>query len=341
MTTIYLIRHGEAEGNRCRRCHGQYDSIITDNGYRQIAALARRMEGVPIDAAYSSDLTRTQTTALAVTRTHNLTLRLEPRLREVGVGVWEDRTWTWLGKFDTERLVAFNSDAQRWQVAGGETMAQVTDRMLAALRDIIAANPDKRVAIVSHGMALRALVGTLNGLTLPEIDKTGHAENTAVTKLEADERGVRVVWANDASHLSEEMTTLHKQLWTKRKGGLEPGIWFAPDDAEGRFAVMSEDARAGTVAVELSGGVGEITELRLDEALRRRNLGIRLVGQATSYARANGCDTLRAEPAKGDELAWKRLREYGFVEQDGALVKYIGYDEAYRVRRFEEAFENG
>jgi len=101
--------------------------------------------------------------------------------------------------------------------------------------------------------------------------------------------------------------------------------------------VMSEDARAGTVAVELSGGVGEITELRLDEALRRRNLGVRLVGQAVSHARANGCDTLRAEPPKGDELAWKRLREYGFAEQDGALVKYIGYDEAYRVRRFEEA----
>ena len=338
MTTIYLIRHGEAEGNRYRRCHGQYDSTITDNGYRQIAALARRMEDVPIDAAYASDLTRTQTTALAVTRTHDLPLRLEPRLREVGVGVWEDKTWAWLARFDTERLVAFNSDAQRWQVDGGETMPQVQARMLAALRDIVAANPDRRVAVVSHGMALRALVGALNGLTLPEIDKTGHAENTAVTKLEADERGIRVVWANDASHLSEELTTLHKQLWTKRRGGLEPGIWFAPDAAAGRFAVMNEDARVGTVAVEPSGGVAAITELWLDEPLRRRNLGVRLVGQAVSHARASGCDTLRAEPPKGDALAQKRLREYGFTEQDGAWVKYIGYDEAYRVRRFEEEY---
>ena len=340
MTTLYLIRHGEAEGNRYRRCHGQYDSTITDNGYRQIAALARRMEGVPIDAAYSSDLTRTQTTALAVTRTHGLTLRLEPRLREVGVGVWEDKTWTWLGKFDTERLVAFNSDAQRWSVEGGETMAAVRDRMLAALRDIVAAHPNQSVAVVSHGMALRTLVGTLNGLTMPEIDKTGHAENTAVTKLEADGRGIRVVWQNDASHLTEEMTTLHKQLWTKSKGGLEPGIWFAPDDAAGRFAVLCEDARVGTVAVgAMEGGVAEIAELRLDEEMRRRNLGVRLVGQAVSYARAHGCDTLRAEPPKGDALAARRLSEYGFTPDGGAWVKYIGYDEAYRVRRFDEELD--
>ena len=336
MTTLYLIRHGEAEGNRYRRCHGQYDSTITDNGYRQIAALAKRMEGVPIDAVYASDLTRTQTTALAVTRTHKLALRLEPRLREVSVGAWEDKTWTWLGKFDTERLVAFNTDAQRWAVEGGETMARVRDRMLAALYDIIAAHPNGNVAVVSHGMALRALVGTLNGLTLPEIDKTGHAENTAVTKLEADGRGIRVVYANDASHLPDGLTTLHKQLWTKSKGGLEPGLWFAPD-AEGRFAVMCEDARVGTVALgAVKGGVAEITELRLDEPLRRRGFGVHLVGQAVSCARAHGCDTLRAE-ARG-ALARRRLAEYGFTQTGGAFEKYIGYDEAYRLRRFEEAY---
>ena len=33
MTTIYLIRHAEAEGNLYRRIHGWYDSLITENGY--------------------------------------------------------------------------------------------------------------------------------------------------------------------------------------------------------------------------------------------------------------------------------------------------------------------
>ena len=42
MTTIYLVRHAEAEGNAYRRIHGQYDSLITPNGLRQIEALAKR-----------------------------------------------------------------------------------------------------------------------------------------------------------------------------------------------------------------------------------------------------------------------------------------------------------
>ena len=42
MTTIYIIRHAEAEGNRYRRIHGQYNSVVTARGWKQIAALAKR-----------------------------------------------------------------------------------------------------------------------------------------------------------------------------------------------------------------------------------------------------------------------------------------------------------
>ena len=57
MTTLYLIRHAEAEGNLYRRIHGQFDTNVTPNGRRQIAALARRFASIDIDACYSSDLT--------------------------------------------------------------------------------------------------------------------------------------------------------------------------------------------------------------------------------------------------------------------------------------------
>ena len=345
MTTVYLIRHAEAEGNLYRRCHGHYDSTITDNGYRQIAALAKRFADVPIDAAYSSDLTRTQTTALAITRTHNLPLRLDARLREVGVGAWEDKTWTWLTKFDRAQMLNFNTDAGVWRAEGAETMAQVRQRMMAALRDIIAAHPNQSVALFSHGMALRLLIGTLNGLSIAEIDKTGHGENTSVTKLEADDAGIRVVYATDASHLPEALTTLHKQLWTKTKGGLEPGIWFAPNsEAPGRFLAMQDDEIVGAVAVGApeNDGTATIEEFWLDEIAQHRNLGIRLVGQAISYARSLGCDTLLLALRRSDTHAIERAMRYGFTAVRGlpcsvVLEKYFGKEEAYRIARFDEA----
>ena len=75
MTTLYLIRHAEAEGNLYRRIHGQFDTNVTPNGRRQIAALARRFAAVPVDAVYASDLTRTQTTAQAIAAPQGLPLR--------------------------------------------------------------------------------------------------------------------------------------------------------------------------------------------------------------------------------------------------------------------------
>ena len=47
MTTIYLIRHAEAEGNYYRRIQGHWDGHITGLGMRQITALAERMKDIP------------------------------------------------------------------------------------------------------------------------------------------------------------------------------------------------------------------------------------------------------------------------------------------------------
>ena len=51
MTTIYLVRHAEAEGNLYRIAHGHYNSCITDDrGCRQIRALAERFrDEIPLN----------------------------------------------------------------------------------------------------------------------------------------------------------------------------------------------------------------------------------------------------------------------------------------------------
>ena len=66
MTTIYLIRHAEAEGNLYRIAQGQYESSLTDRGWRQVRALERRFADIRIDAVYASDLYRTRATATAI-----------------------------------------------------------------------------------------------------------------------------------------------------------------------------------------------------------------------------------------------------------------------------------
>ena len=93
MTTIYLIRHGQAEGNLYRRCHSWHNGLLTLKGREQVKALEKRFEGVHFDAVYSSDLYRAMATAGAIYRPWGLTLRVDPGLREIGAGIWEDVPW--------------------------------------------------------------------------------------------------------------------------------------------------------------------------------------------------------------------------------------------------------
>lgn len=128
MTTIYLIRHAEAEGNRYRRAHGWYNSTITDRGYHQIAALAKRFADTKFDAVYSSDRFRTMITALAIYKTHGLPLRTVRALREIDVGYWEDTPWAELERIDPEQLANFSNDSQ----TGTSTAARALPRSATA-----------------------------------------------------------------------------------------------------------------------------------------------------------------------------------------------------------------
>ena len=120
MTTIYLIRHAEAEGNLYRIAQGQDDSILTDRGWRQVKALERRFDGVQIDAVYTSDLYRTRATASALYLPRNLTPHLVRDLREIHVGVWERRTWGEIARRWPDQMADFSRRMDRWHMDGAD-----------------------------------------------------------------------------------------------------------------------------------------------------------------------------------------------------------------------------
>lgn len=218
MTTIYLVRHAEAEGNLYRRVHGWYDSLVTDNGFRQIDALAERFRDVPVDAVWSSDLYRTRTTARAICGPKNMALRTDPGLRELNLGEWEDLTFGEVRHSDPSRMELFNRTDPAWEVAGGETFSQLGERIYGAVRRLAERHPDQTIALFSHGMALRQFLGKVKGVPPEEWHAMPHGDNTAVSCLTWDGERFEIQYEMDNSHLSEDISTLARQAWW-RKGG--------------------------------------------------------------------------------------------------------------------------
>lgn len=230
MTRIYLIRHAEAEGNLYRRVHGWYNSLITDNGYKQIAALEERFRNIPVDAVYSSDLFRAMTTAGAISKPKGLELHTRPDLREVHMGAWEDDTWAGVNRASTELLSMFNKNSSAWQVEGGETLTQVRERVSNAILEIAAAHDGETVAVVCHGMAIRNTIAKFLGQPVDETEVL-HGDNTCVALLEIGDEKVNIVFYNDNSHLGE-LSTFHRQSWWRKDGGAlsDASLWYQPLD---------------------------------------------------------------------------------------------------------------
>ncbi len=323
MTKIYLVRHAEAEGNLFRVAHGQYNSTITPRGYRQLAALRRRFDGVALDAVYGSDLLRAHTTASALYVPRGLPFRPTPALREICLGDWEQQTWGSLQRRDLQNYVNFNKRPDLWHTPGAETFAQVRDRMLDAVRRIAAENPGGTVAAPSHGAALRTRLGTLQGLSLEEIGGTGHGDNTAVSLIEVEGDAIRVVFRDNASHVPPELSTFRRQTWHKDDAATEPGLWFraAQEDRTGRVLdAMLDDAPVGRVAFRAEDGALAVTEFAMDPAIRGQRYGVQLLGQAVQFARTLELEKLTVDC--GADLAEYFLKyAFGQAVNQGTLVR--------------------
>lgn len=219
MTTLFLIRHAQAEGNLYRIAQGHFDSCITALGYKQIDALAERFKNVHLDALYSSDLRRTRTTATAITRYHDLEMHTTPRLREICLGVCEGMSFGDMRNYDPVQMDYFNNDPEKWRAEGAETFNECTERLMSVITEIAEANDGKTVAVVSHGMAIRSMLARIMGVKSEDIADLPHGDNTAVTLLYYENGRFTVGYYNDNSHLTPELSTLAKQTWWRKDTG--------------------------------------------------------------------------------------------------------------------------
>jgi probable phosphoglycerate mutase len=269
MTKVYLIRHAEAEGNLYRRVHGQYDGLITEMGNRQIEALEKRFEDIGVDAVYSSDLTRARSTAAAVYKPKNLKLNLNPALRELNVGEWEDRAWGDLRWREPEQMRNFGSDPANFSVRGSEDFYDLQARVTEAILRAAHENDGASVAVVSHGMAIRAFICGVTGIKSEEISKIPPADNTAVTALNVDGDKIEIEYLGDNSHLPPELTSYSSQDWW-RTSNIKVGndLRYVPLDFKtdaGRYLDYRRDAWE-TIHGSLQGFSDEFLELAVERA---------------------------------------------------------------------------
>ncbi len=156
---LFLARHGETDYNAQSRFQGRLAVPLNGVGRAQAAALAQRAAPLGFVALWCSPLARARETADIVAAVLALDPREDPRLVETDTGDWTDRPFAEIEAESPEALAAFRRADPDFAFPGGESFADQTARMMAALRDI-GAGP-RPVLVVTHGMSIRLVCAAL------------------------------------------------------------------------------------------------------------------------------------------------------------------------------------
>lgn len=169
LTQLYLVRHGQTDWNVEGRYQGQTDLPLNTVGRAQAMRLSTQLTGRPFTAIYSSDLQRARETAAILAAPLNLTVQLDPRLREVNLGEWEGQLATEIAARYPAAWVNRQSDPLHAHAPGGEAVVDVAARVTDAANAIAQAHPAGLVVVVSHGLALATLLCLARRRPLTEV----------------------------------------------------------------------------------------------------------------------------------------------------------------------------
>ncbi|WP_435742126.1 histidine phosphatase family protein [Nocardioides sp. SYSU DS0663] len=160
---LVVVRHGRTAWNHESRIQGQQDVGLDEVGRAQAAAAAPYLAAYGPTRLVTSDLARARETAAYVAEHAGLEAEPDPRLREAMLGVREAMTHEEYARVAPEEFAQFR--AGNWDaVPGGEGLAAMRDRMVAALGEVLGATAAGETSVaVSHGGAIKVATTALLG----------------------------------------------------------------------------------------------------------------------------------------------------------------------------------
>ncbi|SDI52617.1 histidine phosphatase family protein [Alteribacillus bidgolensis] len=196
---IYLIRHGESEGNRAAKLQGCEDFDLTTKGKKQAVKLGKYFSTVKLDYLYSSDLARAYETAKALEKYQSVQTIASKEFREIHLGPLEGKTREQIYE---EYPEVKNKNLLQSGLAGTETDEQITARCRHFYKTIRNIKENEKAAVVSHGGFLTIfLMYLLAGEQWNTLHRPFQINNTGVTKLSWREDRLSIHYINQHHHL--------------------------------------------------------------------------------------------------------------------------------------------
>ena len=159
-THLLLVRHGESEGNRDRTFTQSAAVPLTPLGREQARqAAAVIAKAFAPQRVVASPFARARETAESIAASFGLPVELEAALREQSFGVFAGQPYEAL----LSDAAYHDGPRWHWRPHGGESLVDVSERVVPAFERVARESVGRDTVIVSHGGVMLALCAFVTG----------------------------------------------------------------------------------------------------------------------------------------------------------------------------------
>lgn len=191
-TVLDFLRHGEPVGGKRFRGHG-VDDPLSDRGWEQMRTTTSALGGW--QHVVSSPMQRCLAFADWIANEHQLDVKIEHDLREVGFGSWEGVDRETLANERSEEYLAFYDDPVGQRPPGAEPLEDFGRRVSRTIDGLLQQFAGRHILVVAHAGVIRAALGHV--MRSPPICwYRANVDNAAMTRLASDRLGLQLVIHN-------------------------------------------------------------------------------------------------------------------------------------------------
>jgi probable phosphomutase (TIGR03848 family) len=197
---LLLIRHGVTDQTG-KRLYGRSEVHLSAAGREQALRVAERLRSVRLTALYSSPLVRCLETAAPIAEASGLKVSTVEDLQEIDYGTWTGKSFPALRRTKLWRRIHGTSPSSV-RFPGGETLAEVQRRAVAALEGIAERHPRATVAVVSHGDVVLLALAHFAGTHVDQYQRL-EAATASISAVRLTEGAPKILRVNDTGTLED------------------------------------------------------------------------------------------------------------------------------------------
>lgn len=203
MLNIYITRHGETQWNQEGRLQGWKNSPLTEKGMKYASLLGKKLEDVPFQTIFSSPSGRAVQTAELIRSERKIPIEYVENLKEFNFGDWEGKTKEDIKQLNWEDYENFWKKPHLYnhRPHKGESLQNLKDRIKDALTEIVQKSENGNILIVSHAIAIRAMLAVCQNIPDEKFWDGPYIEGTSLTLFTWNGAVFSVEKIGDMSHI--------------------------------------------------------------------------------------------------------------------------------------------